>query len=304
MRAGRSDTHTGVGPAGATGCPNRRSQLCQAPSLRHRAAPLAEAAAARKRERCPRVRQQGGDVLRPEPRPAPGPAGVVRVTGLGPRPLATPTAPASRRGTPAPRQRPPPLRVSPNACAPPALCARAKAGRPVGGRAWRPPSGSSTGPRGVSTCGPRARPHAWPSSRKGSSRRWPPGCSPPRRAHTGPPGSAPARTSETPRPPTRGGASRWRDHGATLATQGGGGPLSRHPSRRWAVRSTRSASAMGPAWCTALTGRPRTPNARASHCRATGRRRLRTTGHKGLPPRTRHRHGACALLPHPPTAAP
>ena len=49
-------------------------------------------------------------------------------------------------------------------------------------------------------------------------------------------------------------------------------------------------------------GRPRTPNARASHCRATGRRRLRTTGHKGLPPRTRHRHGAWARLPRPPTA--
>ena len=46
------------------------------------------------------VRQQVGDLIRQEPRTAPGHAGVLTVTGLLPSPLETPTAPASQSPTP------------------------------------------------------------------------------------------------------------------------------------------------------------------------------------------------------------
>jgi hypothetical protein len=46
------------------------------------------------------VRQRVGDVIRQEPGPAPGHAGVLTVTGLLPSPLDKPTAPASPRPTP------------------------------------------------------------------------------------------------------------------------------------------------------------------------------------------------------------
>ena len=46
------------------------------------------------------VREQIGDMIRQEPRTAPGQAGVLTVTGLLPSPLEQPTAPASQNPTP------------------------------------------------------------------------------------------------------------------------------------------------------------------------------------------------------------
>ena len=104
-----SDKQTGLVPAGATVFPNSRSQFCQAHSLRNLAAPLAEADAAVKGELRHPVRQQVGDVIRQEPRTAPGQAGVLTVTGFLPSPLEVPNAPASQSPTP---------RISPTAPAP------------------------------------------------------------------------------------------------------------------------------------------------------------------------------------------
>ncbi len=95
-----SDKQTGLVPAVATVLPHSRSPFCQAPSLRHLAEPLAEADAAFKGERRTTVREQVGALIRQEPRTAPGHAGVLTVTGLVPRPLAQPTAPASHSPTP------------------------------------------------------------------------------------------------------------------------------------------------------------------------------------------------------------
>jgi hypothetical protein len=96
-----SDKQTGLVPAVATVFPNSRYQFCQAHYLRNLAAPLAEADAAFKGELRETVRQQVGDLIRQEPRTAPGQAGVLTVTGLLPSPLAKPTAPPSQ--SPAPR---------------------------------------------------------------------------------------------------------------------------------------------------------------------------------------------------------
>ena len=82
-----SDKQTGLVPAVATVLPNSRYQFCQAHYLRNLAEPLAEADAAFKGELRKTVRQQVGDVIRQEPRTAPGQAGVLTVTGLLPSPL-------------------------------------------------------------------------------------------------------------------------------------------------------------------------------------------------------------------------
>jgi hypothetical protein len=55
--------------------------------------------------------------------------------------------------------------------------------------------------------------------------------------------------------------------------------------------------------CYDMPGLPRTNNELESHFRDTGRRLLRTTGHKGLTQRTLQRQGAWELLPRPPTEA-
>ena len=95
-----SDKQTGLVPAVATVLPNSRYQFCQAHYLRNLAEPLAEADAAFKGELRQTVRQQVGDLIRQEPRTAPGHAGVLTVTGLLPSPLEKPTAPASQSPTP------------------------------------------------------------------------------------------------------------------------------------------------------------------------------------------------------------
>src|SRR5439155_7118937 len=100
----RSDKQTGLVPAVATVCPHSRHQRCQAHSLHNLAEPLAEADAACKGELRQRVRQHVGHVIRQEPRPEPGQAGVLTVTGLWPSPLKEPQAPVSH--TPPPRVSP------------------------------------------------------------------------------------------------------------------------------------------------------------------------------------------------------
>jgi hypothetical protein len=100
MLAVLSDQQTGLVPAVATVCPHSRHQLCQAHSLRHLAEPLAEADAAFKGELRQRVRQHVGDLIRQEPRAAPGQAGVLPVTGLLPSPRTEPQAPVSHHPTP------------------------------------------------------------------------------------------------------------------------------------------------------------------------------------------------------------
>jgi Transposase, Mutator family len=95
-----SDKQTGLVPAVATVLPNSRYQFCQAHYLRNLAEPLAEADAAFKVALRKTVREQVGDVLRQEPRTAPGHAGVLTVTGLLPSPLAQPTGSASHSPTP------------------------------------------------------------------------------------------------------------------------------------------------------------------------------------------------------------
>jgi hypothetical protein len=95
-----SDKQTGLVPAVATVLPHSRYQFCQAHYLRNLADPLAEADAAFKKALRQTVRAQVGDVLRQEPRTAPGHPGVLTVTGLLPSPLAPRPAPASPCPTP------------------------------------------------------------------------------------------------------------------------------------------------------------------------------------------------------------
>jgi mutator family transposase len=95
-----SDKQKGLVPAVATVFPHSRYQFCQAHYLRNLAEPLAEADAALRGELRHTVRQQVGDLIRQEPRTAPGQAGVLTVTGLVPSPLEKPTAPAAQHPPP------------------------------------------------------------------------------------------------------------------------------------------------------------------------------------------------------------
>jgi hypothetical protein len=104
-----SDKQTGLVPAVATVLPHSHYQFCQAHYLRNLAEPLAEADASFKVALRQSVRQQVGNVIRQEPRTAPGQAGVLTVTGLLPSPLEAPQAPTSHSPTP---------RISPTAPAP------------------------------------------------------------------------------------------------------------------------------------------------------------------------------------------
>src|SRR2546427_8243540 len=104
-----SDKQTGLVPAVAAVWPNIRHQFCQAHYLRNLAEPLAEADAAFKGALRQHVRQHVGNGIRQEPQAAPGPAGVLTVTGLLPSPCEAPKASASQRPVP---------RVSPTALVP------------------------------------------------------------------------------------------------------------------------------------------------------------------------------------------
>jgi hypothetical protein len=100
MLAVLSDKQTALVPAVATSFPNRPHQFCQAHDLRNLAEPLAEAEAAFKGALRHTVRQQVGDLIRPEPHTGSGPPGVLTVTGLGPPPLDKPPPPASQSAPP------------------------------------------------------------------------------------------------------------------------------------------------------------------------------------------------------------
>jgi hypothetical protein len=91
-----SDKQTGLRPALAKVLPTSRHQWCQAHYLRNLAEPLADADAAFKGDLRKAVRQHVGDLIRQEPRADPGQAGVLTVTGLLPSPLEAPKAPAAR----------------------------------------------------------------------------------------------------------------------------------------------------------------------------------------------------------------
>jgi hypothetical protein len=95
-----SDKQTGLVPAVASVLPTSRHQFCQAHYLRNLAEPLAAADAAFKVELRQTVRQHVGDLIRREPRPAAGQAGVLTVTGLLPSPLKEPLAAASPTSKP------------------------------------------------------------------------------------------------------------------------------------------------------------------------------------------------------------
>jgi len=99
MLAVLSDQQKGLVPAVATVLPNSHYQFCQAHSLRNLADPCAEADSACKMALRKTGRPQVGDLLRQDPCTAPGPAGVLTMTGLVPRPLAKPRAPAAHRPT-------------------------------------------------------------------------------------------------------------------------------------------------------------------------------------------------------------
>jgi hypothetical protein len=95
-----SDKQTGLVPAVAAVLPHSRHQLCQAHYLRNLAEPLAAADATFKGELRTSVRQHVGHLIRQEPRAEPGQAGVLTVTGLLPSPLKEPKRPVSPSPTP------------------------------------------------------------------------------------------------------------------------------------------------------------------------------------------------------------
>ena len=99
MLAVRSDKQTGLVPAVATVVPNSRHQFCQAHYLRHLAEPsprLMQPSRGSCAKPCA-SRSATCSVRNPA---APGHTGVLTVTGLLPRPLETPTAPASQSPSP------------------------------------------------------------------------------------------------------------------------------------------------------------------------------------------------------------
>jgi hypothetical protein len=100
MLAVLSDKQTGLMPAVSKVLPKSRSQFCQAHYRHNLAEPLAEADAAFTVDLRKAVRQQVGDLIRQAPPTAPGQTGVLTVTGLWPRRLEKPTAPASQSPTP------------------------------------------------------------------------------------------------------------------------------------------------------------------------------------------------------------
>ena len=303
-----SDKQTGLVPAVATGCPNSRYQLCQAHYLRNLAEPLAEADAALKGERRNTVRQQVGDLIRQEPRTAPGPAGVLMVTGLLPSPLEKPTASAS--------QSPPPR----DTCTAPASTADEviphlfRHTRSLLTLKGRPPfrlAGMETYERLQNVA-------------QGSldllAERYDPRLA---RLYPGLQ-SALAPFAQTYQACQQGAA--WlRDIAyileptATQAVRGAqvAGQLrdSLDTVLRW-PEVTPTLNAFGRPldkvsrsyWpgllhCYDVPGLPRTNNELESHFRDTRRRLLRTTGQKGLTQRTLQRQGAWELLPRPPTEA-
>ena len=85
-----SDKQTGLMPAVRKVFAKSRYQFCQAHYLRNLAEPLAQSDSAFKVDLRKAVRQQVGDLIRQEPRRAPGQGAVLTVTGLLPSATSTP----------------------------------------------------------------------------------------------------------------------------------------------------------------------------------------------------------------------
>jgi hypothetical protein len=303
-----SDKQTGLVPAVATVLPHSRYQFCQAHYLRNLAEPLAEADAAFKRELRQTVRAQVGDLLRHEPRTAPGHPGVLTVTGLLPSPLAPHPAPASQR--PTPRD----LLTGPEAKAEEVITQLVRHTRYVLTLKGRPPFRLA----GIETY--ERLQHVARCSLDLLAQRYEPRLA---QLYQG------LQAALTPVAETyhalHQGAAWLRDIAYILE------PCPTHPMSAVQVagqlRSYLDTVQQQPEvppiletfrrhldtvsrsyWpglfhCYDVLGLPRTNNALESHFRETRRRLLRITGQKGLTQRTLQRQGAWELLPRPPTEA-
>ena len=308
MLAVLSDKQTGLVPAVATVFPNSRSQFCQAQYRRNLAAPLAEADAAFQGELRHAVRQQVGDVIRQEPRTAPGHPGVLTVTGLVPSPLAKPTTPASQ--SPPPRD----TRTAPASTANEGITPLFRHPRSLLTLKGRPPlrlAGLETSERlqHVAQCSLDRL--AERSDRRlaqlyqGLQSALAPFA---QTSQVSQQGAAWLRDLADILEPTAAQAvcgaqvaGHLRDYLDTVLRWPDGTPtlyaLGRH------LDTVSRSSWPGLLHCDDVPGLPRTNHELASRCRDTGRRLLRTTGQQGLTQRTLQRQGAWELLPRPPTEA-
>jgi hypothetical protein len=303
-----SDKQTGLVPAVATVLPHSRYQFCQAHYLRNLAAPLAEADAAFKIALRQSVRQQVGDVIRQEPRTAPGQAGVLTVTGLLPSPLEAPQAPASHSPTP---------RISPTAPAPEAdevITQLFRHTRYLLTLKGRPPfwlAGLETYERlhnvaqlSLDLLAARYDPRL-AQLYQGLQSALTPMAEPYHALHQGaawlrdiayilePCPTQPLSAAQV-AGQLRGYLDtvvRWPDVTPTLSA------FSRH------LDKVSRSYWPGLFHCYDVPGLPRTNNALESHFRETRRRLLRITGQRGLTQRTLQRQGAWELLPRPSTEA-
>lgn len=303
-----SDKQTGLVPAVATVLPHSRHQFCQAHYLRNLAEPLAEVDAAFKGALRKTVREQVGDLIRQEPRTAPGHPGVLTVTGLLPSLLDKPTVPACH--SPMPRD----TLTEPESTADEVITQLARHTRYLLTLKGRPPfrlAGIETYERlqNVARCSldllaqryePRLAqlyqglqtalsPFAETSQELQQGAAWlrdiayilePAGMQPLSAAHI---------------------AEQLRGSLATMQQWPKGTPIL-YAFGRHLDKVSRSYWP-GLFHCYDMPGLPRTNNELESHFRDTGRRLLRTTGQKGLTQRTLQRQGAWELLPRPPTEA-
>jgi hypothetical protein len=303
-----SDKQTGLVPAVATVLPHSRYQFCQAHYLRNLAAPLAEADAAFKVALRQSVRQQVGNVIRQEPRTAPGQAGVLTVTGLLPSPLEAPQAPASHSPTP---------RLSPTAPAPEAdevITQLFRHTRYLLTLKGRPPfwlAGLETYERlhnvaqlSLDLLAERYDPRL-AQLYQGLQSALTPMAEPYHALHQGAAWLRDIAYILEPCPTQSLSAAqvagqlrgyldtvvRWPDVTPTLSAFG------RH------LDTVSRSYWPGLFHCYDVPGLPRTNNALESHFRETRRRLLRITGQKGLTQRTLQRQGAWELLPRPSTEA-
>jgi hypothetical protein len=308
MLAVLSDKQTGLVPAVATVCPHSRHQRCQAPSLRPRAEPLAEAAAAFQGELRQRVRQHVGHVIRQEPRPEPGHAGGLPVPGLWPSPLKGPQAPLSHH---------PPPRGSPLAPEPDADAVVAPLWRHTRSlltRKGRPPwrlAGIATSERldNVARCSlellaQRDEPRLAQLS-QGRQAVVAPFAQTPQALQPGAAGLRAIASIFAPVPArpihAEHVAGPLRDSLDTVRRWPQATPTLAQFARHLDTVSRRSWSGLFHG--SDVPGLPRTNNERESRCRDTRRRLLRITGQKGFTQRMLQRQGAGELLPQPPTEA-
>ena len=296
-----SDKQTGVGPALAQVLPQSRQQWCQAHDLRNLAEPLAAVDAACKGELRKAVRQHVGSLIRPAPRAAPSPAGVLTLTGLWPSPLEPPKASAA----------PPPV---PESAAAEVVTQLLRHTRSLLTLKGRPPlrwAGRETSERLADVAGcsldllrthddPRLAqlsqglqsalaPCAQTSQEVQQGAAW-------RRAiadilaPSAPPVSSAAH-----------GANQRRDDLDTVRYRSDLAP----PFATFGAHLDTVSQSYWPGLfhCYEVPALPRTNNALESHFRDTSHRLLRTTGQKGLTQRTLQRQGAWELLPRPSTEA-